>query len=200
MKLTDESVAKALGWKRYPNIGTGGDLWSNEAGERVWDDYTPPRFTTSLDAIVAEIEARGLHWERRRFITGTSVVVGNAKAERLVLEEDSTASALCAALLAYLKEPKNAEAERDALAKQVETMRKALEAKNEFLKGAAKRLRQLESHAVASLLEQEALAKGQPAEKCPECGGSGVVMPYVSEGRAIDTRCPRGCKPADGKG
>lgn len=95
-KLTDESVAKALGWlslKGYPK-------WQMRAPDG--EIRNCPNFTTSLDAIVAEIEARGLDWclsENFSDSCGASVELSSAK-------EKTPALALCAALMAYLKKGK----------------------------------------------------------------------------------------------
>lgn len=94
MKLTDESVAKALG------------KWGGH-----WDSkFTCPAFTTSLDAITAEIEARKLEWyvSRRWNIKkefgGYNAFVELDETQRTA---DHPAEALCLALLAYLKETKH---------------------------------------------------------------------------------------------
>ena len=65
-KLTDEQVAKALGYVAHP---WGGKKWCHYAsphdkpqprkGQLLHPRHTLPRFTTSLDAIAAEIEAGG---------------------------------------------------------------------------------------------------------------------------------------------
>jgi hypothetical protein len=74
-------------------------------------DY--PRWTTSLDAIVAEIEARGLGWTVTTSVPNKFGVrqyeawVGPTEDhEWHVWESDTGPGALCRALLAYLKEPK----------------------------------------------------------------------------------------------
>lgn len=104
-KLTDESVAKALGWTRHPNIGTGGDLWARD-GKRVWDDYSPPLFTTSLDAIVAEIEARGFVWTiymmngSRDYRAEVDTILGHPNNQYFA---KTAPVALCTALLAAIQ-------------------------------------------------------------------------------------------------
>jgi len=103
-RLSDESVANALGWTRHPNIATGGDFWVDSKGERTSDDYSPPRFTVSLDAIVAELDR--LHFNYSLHVKG--LVVFATVNTTPYTQADTAPLALCAALLAYLKEPKNA--------------------------------------------------------------------------------------------
>ena len=111
MKLTKETVAKALGWK----ISRPGEYFHHHGYRfRVKDPFGAgvnyiPDFTTSLEAIVAEIEARGLYWAVERL----SLKQGRFKATvDLTPKYDSACEktaplALCAALLSYLKsEPK----------------------------------------------------------------------------------------------
>lgn len=108
MKLTDESVAKALGWT--PCTDPPG-AWNKPCdrmkrpGQAHCEDF--PAFTTSLDAITAEIEARGLYWSRHSGEDGAFVTQGPFGPEGHGTGKTS-AEALCAALLSYLKESKNA--------------------------------------------------------------------------------------------
>lgn len=102
-RLTDEQVAKALGWVcKYPHR-------LNNAGWRKPGDvglHRLPFFTTSLDAIVAEVEARGLKWavanldQKRKPLAWVRKFHSNQAEARSL----TPALALCAALLAYLKE------------------------------------------------------------------------------------------------
>lgn len=110
--LTNEKVARALGYyvsknahgtltvkpphKKYP------DLPSTQQAKKL------PAFTTSLDAIVAEIEARGLYWECGKPKGGYWAWVGSDRDLRQQFNNDTAPLAICAALLAYLKESKNA--------------------------------------------------------------------------------------------
>jgi hypothetical protein len=74
---------------------------------------TPPRMTSSLDCIVAEIEARGLdftlHWDK----TGALATICGGKNSYALRDDNPSdtptvlcAKALCSALLTYLKEPR----------------------------------------------------------------------------------------------
>lgn len=90
--LTDEKVAKALGLKAGKKTYKPGKFLA-------WKPL--PKWTTSLDAIVAEIEALGLEWE-----TGGSKNrhPHNSIVEHHIADGETAPLALCAALLAYLKE------------------------------------------------------------------------------------------------
>jgi hypothetical protein len=117
MKLTDEIVAKALGWKRVYDGNTHVQTRTGLKMVRVYDwqhpDYPHPGegwgvkpYTTSLDAIVGEIEARGLDYT----VSNTKQAnVHKAKRAFALVKDDAAQGdtaqlALCAALLAYLKE------------------------------------------------------------------------------------------------
>lgn len=103
MKLTDEKVARAIGWFKmrqgkaygWGSVNTGMELHK-----------TVPAFTTSLDAIVAEIEARGLRWQMTAETAKgwAEAYVGRYLSSAQTAKEKTPALALCAALLAYLKE------------------------------------------------------------------------------------------------
>lgn len=108
MKLTDEKVAQALGWFKmrqgnaygWGSVNTGMELHK-----------TVPAFTTSLDAIVAEIEARGLGWRMEAEIFDekvfdASVVDLGTGLEYKGINKTTASLALCDALLKYLKEPR----------------------------------------------------------------------------------------------
>lgn len=110
-KLTDEDVAKALGWK-YEGAGKGNPpvWWKGVPPELAHRGIKPPPFTTSLDSIVAEIEARQLGWGVM-FANSNSLYEGQV--ESLIIGGPRTQGggitaplALCHALLAYLKETK----------------------------------------------------------------------------------------------
>ena len=105
-RLTDdEEMALALGWHH--------EFWTNKK-YRNW--YTPastperwaapslPKWTTSLDAITAEIEARGLDWLVQTDDSGEGhgyfAEIVNAQT---TASADTPAKALCAALRDYLK-------------------------------------------------------------------------------------------------
>ena len=113
-KLTNEIVAKALGWKNLGSRKIGSVIkpithkgWWYPNGD-FFSYATPPPFTTSLDAIVAEIEAREVTWlvENGLGIEGDggphyyAEVQGNHCSARA----DTAPLALCQALLSYLKE------------------------------------------------------------------------------------------------
>ncbi len=91
MKLTDEKVAKALGWKKKRHRSNSGARWfvdwfKGERFECSGDDL--PAFTTSLDAIVGEIEARGLAF----MLSGPHNFIKSGPSYRVVLgEEDQVA-------------------------------------------------------------------------------------------------------------
>lgn len=100
MKLTNASVAKALGYR----MTRGGQ-------HTIFSWWTPtgmqcqlPAFTTSLDAIVGEIEARGLTYELEAYndsVNGPRARVGR---KTVVWQVWKTAPlALCQALLEFLK-------------------------------------------------------------------------------------------------
>ena len=61
-RLPDASVATALGWKRGSGRGYDGGTWHPTKRGPNCARRTLPAFTTSLDAITREIEARGLDW------------------------------------------------------------------------------------------------------------------------------------------
>ena len=111
-KLTDEVVAKALGWKNLGSRKIGSVIepithkgWWYPNGD-FFSYATPPPFTTSLDAIVAEIEARGLYWIVARQFGGEYWASIRTKgAIKVVEKEGQTAPlALCQAILSYPKE------------------------------------------------------------------------------------------------
>ena len=106
-KLTDEVVADALGWTKVWNRKNAHGT-EQLSGLRPDGSKTPcsvPAFTTSLDAIVGEIEARGL-WHK----SGHGIVIGGGlKNERAYFAQiggteavyaRTQALALCAALRA----------------------------------------------------------------------------------------------------
>lgn len=102
-KLTDKSVAKALGWVSLEPKAKDqrNHYWMKK--ERGLDGSQVlglPAFTTDLTTIVAEIEARGLGWET----CGTKDRHPNrSMVEHIIADGDTAALALCAALLAYLE-------------------------------------------------------------------------------------------------
>ena len=61
-RLTDASVAEALGWKLGSGRGYDGGTWHPPKRGPNCARRTLPAFTTSLDAITREIEARGLSY------------------------------------------------------------------------------------------------------------------------------------------
>lgn len=115
MKLTDERVAKALGWKP-PEKGQAWRYWESPDGKKVVHGQDLPAYTTSLDAIVAEIEARK---DSKGRVLGWGIAFhphsSGDNSERTHAWvyygaysglEDTGPLALCAALLSYLKEAK----------------------------------------------------------------------------------------------
>ena len=103
--MTDEMMAKKLGWKVCPIHGG--------AEKRRWnppndDKYCRalPSFTTDLSTIVAEIERRGLWWK-----TGSGIVIGGKKDEAYFADihggrkfyAPTAPLALCSALLKFLE-------------------------------------------------------------------------------------------------
>lgn len=100
-KMTDEQVAEALGWKAVKFRMTSSHNVSLK-GLRPGGTKTPcaaPAFTTSLDAIVAEIEARVLPLTCHVDKTGAWAEVDSHREYGATLP-----LALCAALLTYIKE------------------------------------------------------------------------------------------------
>lgn len=116
MKITNESMAKALGWKRSLPRDRPRGVWVDIKGNFKTCSDKP--FTTSLDAIVWEIEARGLKWthngpylnvrgERKIHcveIYETCDTENPKHREVKTFRADTAPLALCAALLAFLKE------------------------------------------------------------------------------------------------
>ena len=103
MKITDESMAKAFGWKRHLTVIAGHRVTVIERGEER--QSFAPAYTSSLDAIVAEIEARGMGWncssddsEERK---GCWAQIGGHPSHHFA---KTAPLALCAATLAYLKD------------------------------------------------------------------------------------------------
>ncbi len=126
-KLTDEKVAKALGWRKIVQRDPGKRgkvyIWrliefkdNGRKGEAVYKFrecypkgvYGPPvhpRYTTSLDAIVAEIEARNMGWSAHRVLAfGPRACEAQVGAYKVY--GHTPALALCAALLQFLKDQK----------------------------------------------------------------------------------------------
>lgn len=104
---TDASVAKAFGYKRIQALSASENtkwMWRNKSTGNNHHWPTPPRFTTSLDAIVSEIESRGVGWQ---IIKSDGIYYGAVGLPaRKEFSETTAPLALCAALLAYLKENK----------------------------------------------------------------------------------------------
>lgn len=114
-RMTDESVAKALGYKVTTKAGVPSILKTLPDGR--WDRGSSlrlPAFTTSLDAIVAEIYARGLWWQvkfshapRKDWEdTQANAGLGEQGVDAIGKWADAKTAplALCAALLSHLKE------------------------------------------------------------------------------------------------
>ncbi len=102
MKLTDEKVAKALGWKL---LDSKGHLWKMDGvrGSR----HGVPKYTTDLNFIVAEVENKPkMRWELHRLSTTTYTASVWEQGKRFTPYQQAPTAplALCAALLAYLKE------------------------------------------------------------------------------------------------
>ena len=103
--LTNEAVAKALGWYAGKVKGQWWN-WKRPSDHMPLNDYEIPHFTTSLDAIVGEIEARKLAWAVGSSQKDTEARVGKTfdASKTYFIEQAKTAPlALCHALLAYLK-------------------------------------------------------------------------------------------------
>lgn len=113
MKLTDEKVAKALGY--FVTTKGGVPAICKRTADNKWDRGSSlrlPAFTTSLDAIVAEIEVRGLAWRVygsrpnaanvRQY--GAWIPFDDGSGNHANGDDATDAAALCQALLAYLKE------------------------------------------------------------------------------------------------
>lgn len=108
-KLSDEKVAKALGWVEVRERKTSSGGMSLKGLHPKWLGKTPynvPAYTTDLNAIVTEVECRDLDW-----LVQTSYGEDVGKASRFFAEVENAqnpgfgrtpALALCAALLAYL--------------------------------------------------------------------------------------------------
>ena len=99
-ELTDEDVAKALGWLEKFDDTYQETRWylPDEAGF----EYYLPKFTTSLDATTQEIERRGLKWDTGHNMAETyRAAVSDQQAEAL-----TAPLALCKALMQYIEENK----------------------------------------------------------------------------------------------
>ncbi len=115
MKLTNINMARALGWT-WEKVGQGKDkpvltLRRKPGVDIKFRDFDKlPNWTESLDAIVAEIEARELPWKLDARDTPFVAQVfaadfkGFADTRFSTARGDTAARALCAALLAYLKD------------------------------------------------------------------------------------------------
>jgi len=110
MKLTNETVAKALGWKLTHRQTKAACGWTSPSGELSYGTSSSwPKWTTSLDAIVAEIEARKLRWTVHNSIGPYYAFVGkwgSGDMRQMNAPHATAPLALCAALLAYLKSTK----------------------------------------------------------------------------------------------
>ena len=108
MKLTDEKVAEALGY--FLTTKGGVPSIRKRTADNKWDRGSSlrlPAFTTSLDAIVAEIEARGLAWFVQNNASEEGVneeYFAEVDNQRFSAHASSAPLALCAALLQFLKE------------------------------------------------------------------------------------------------
>lgn len=109
-RLTDAMVTKALKKKKQPSSVKGcGLVWKVGETEYSGAEKFYPNYTTSLDAIVAEIEALKL-WHK----SGRGIVIGGGPRNKQAyyaqihgadpVYAETQPLALCAALLAYLKE------------------------------------------------------------------------------------------------
>lgn len=107
MKLNDEAVARSLGWTHKEPCSGKRCLWSPPPAPKGLNEPRKlPAFTTSLDAIVAEIEARELLPALMKWPSGKWTACLYKKSVRVSDDHWDKAAplALCAALLAYLKE------------------------------------------------------------------------------------------------
>lgn len=102
MELTDETVAKALGWEQ-DRAG-----WSKTIDEPGWREpetshyhKTLPPFTTSLDAITQEIERRKLKIGMFKAVDCWYAWVGE---EEILARAKRAPLALCKAFMAYLEQ------------------------------------------------------------------------------------------------
>ncbi len=114
MKLTGEKVAKALGWKKVIPPGSPYLRWVRP-GNHPKDAQAlgdGPMHTTNLSLVIWEVERRKLAWrlERAEHYKGVPAIY-HANVDKMLgghmwphPHQDSPAKALCAALLAYLKE------------------------------------------------------------------------------------------------
>lgn len=102
-KITNKSMAKALGWKekRFSHASGLRLIWSN--GTQVKSN-TPPNFITSIDAIMKEIKLRGLHGELLFGSTMPKVFLYNGSYQVAFEQARTEAMALCKALLKFLQE------------------------------------------------------------------------------------------------
>jgi len=107
MKITDESMAKAFGWVRVEWRKTAHGAMRLSGIDPKLKGKTPynvPEFTTSLDAITGEIEARGLSWTISTDDSGERngywAQVGGIDSQQFAA---TAPLALCAATLAYFK-------------------------------------------------------------------------------------------------
>ena len=117
MKITDEVMAKALGWKKRLTRGLIMEVWCRPSDGKICNF---PKWTTSLDAIVGEIEARGLKYSLSPDITGGSTYYAGISESWSYCDDvvfcDASAKtaplALCHALLNYPKAEKGKHREK----------------------------------------------------------------------------------------
>ncbi len=106
-KITDENVARSLGWKLEID---GDDMAWFFNGKYVCLDSCLPAFTTSLDAIVGEIERRGIDYSVNKIGSNAEAslgIDGEGESQCWMIQDtkgQTAPLALCAALIQYLKE------------------------------------------------------------------------------------------------
>ncbi len=100
-KLTDAKVAEGLGWEyqwHEPVYGPGSTRRCGWYYEKKFMCEIQPRFTTSLDAIVAEIKKRELTWFIESLPNGYSTRVGD-----VFINGAKAPACLAEALVIFLK-------------------------------------------------------------------------------------------------
>jgi hypothetical protein len=105
--MSDEVMAKKLGWKKLRSLASGECLWTAPEADGRQTTGKPPAFTKSLDAIVAEIEARQLDWSLIKDNDHLDIMatVGTPLGHTNYDGFDTPAPlALCHALCAYLSD------------------------------------------------------------------------------------------------
>lgn len=100
----DAMVAEALGWERVKLISPRDSEWQSPGGKLFYRSQLPA-FAGSLDAITAEIEARGGEWTVKQFKGRAPFVQAWMPGMGAEGKGATPALALCVALLRTIASP-----------------------------------------------------------------------------------------------